>query len=99
MADYRQICLYNVLYKLIFKVIINRLKCILPHVISKFQSAFIPGRLTADNIVIGFEILHSLKKNTGKQGFLSPKLDMSKAYGRVEWNYIEQSLNIWCFPP
>ena len=49
--------------------------------------------MITDNILIAFESLHHKKNNyTGKQGFLALKLDMSKAYDRVEWSFLEQIL-------
>uniref|UniRef100_A0A803PLQ3 Reverse transcriptase domain-containing protein n=1 Tax=Cannabis sativa TaxID=3483 RepID=A0A803PLQ3_CANSA len=81
--------LCNLLYKVYFKVLVNRLKTILPLVISENQSAFIPGRLITDNIMISFEVMHYLKwKGVGKEGYMALKLDMSKAYDCVEWYFL-----------
>uniref|UniRef100_A0A803NFH1 Reverse transcriptase domain-containing protein n=1 Tax=Cannabis sativa TaxID=3483 RepID=A0A803NFH1_CANSA len=93
MADLRPIALCNVLYKIITKVMVNRMKPFMDVVVSENQSAFIPGRLISDNVLVSFEILHYLKrKRRGKEGYMALKLDMSKAYDRVEWGFLEAML-------
>ncbi|XP_060972489.1 uncharacterized protein LOC115717814 [Cannabis sativa] len=89
MGDLRPIALCNVVYKIDAKVLANRIKPLVDQVISPTQSAFIPGCLISDNIMIAFEVMHYLKcKVHGKKGYMALKLDMSKAYDRVEWGYL-----------
>ena len=89
-SDFRPISLCNVVYKIVSKVLANRLKAILPHVISENQSAFQAGRVISDNILMAFETLHYMKhQQKGKSGFMALKLDMSKAYDWVEWVFLE----------
>ncbi|KAK6153718.1 hypothetical protein DH2020_013357 [Rehmannia glutinosa] len=92
--DFRPISLCNVIFRVITKVIANKLKLILPDIILKNQSVFIPGRLITDNAMSAFEIFHSMKKKVkGKCGHFALKLDMSKAYDRVEWPFLEGILD------
>ena len=91
-TQYRPISLCNVLYKIFSKVLANRLKKILPTIITEHQSAFAKNRLISNNILVAFESLNSMKNmSTGKTGYMAIKLDMSKAYDWVEWRYLEIS--------
>jgi hypothetical protein len=85
--------------KIITKTIANRIKEILPDIISPQQSAFLPGRLISDNTLIAFETFHYLKHNTNKRkGYVGIKLDMAKAYDRFEWDFIHVTLTTMRFP-
>lgn len=90
-TDFWPISLCNVLYKILAKILANRLKIIWPHVISPTQSAFVSGRLITDNVLVVYKLMYFLKnKRIGKKGFMSLKLDISKAYDRVEWDFLVQ---------
>lgn len=89
-TDYRLISLCNILHKIIAKTLATILKMVLDEIISSTQSAFIPGRPILDNILVAYEALHSMKKRRhGRGGNMAIKVDMSKAYDRVEWKYLE----------
>ena len=69
----------------------NRLKKCILKLVSESQSAFMSDRLISNNILIAFETLHHLKnRKKGKTGYMALKLDMSKAYDRIEWNFLEK---------
>ncbi|XP_056863970.1 uncharacterized protein LOC108850387 [Raphanus sativus] len=88
-ADYRPIALCNVYYKIISKILSLRLRPVLSSVISENQSAFLPGRAIADNVLITHEILHYLKNSDAKKHcYMAVKTDMSKAYDRLEWDFV-----------
>ena len=91
--DFRPISLCNVIYKIMSKVIANHLKPMLNSIVSETQSAFTTDRLITNNILIAVESLHHMKINCiGKKGFMALKMDMSKAYDRVEWIFLEKIL-------
>ena len=81
------------IYRIVAKTMANRLKHILHQVISPTQSAFIPNRLITDNIIIGYECLHKIRHNKNtKNGLVALKLEISKAYDRVEWRFFKQTM-------
>ena len=83
-TQFSLIILCNVVYKIIAKMVASRLKAFLPKIISPAQSAFVPGRLITNNILVAYECFHTIKnKKEGREGLCAIKLDMHKAYGLV----------------
>ncbi|XP_024196036.1 uncharacterized protein LOC112199223 [Rosa chinensis] len=89
MSQLQPIALCNVVYKIASKVLANRLKAFLPRIISQQQSAFVPDRLISDNTLVASELAHYMHRLCrGQEGFLALKLDISKAYDRLEWSFL-----------
>uniref|UniRef100_A0A453EYZ0 Reverse transcriptase domain-containing protein n=1 Tax=Aegilops tauschii subsp. strangulata TaxID=200361 RepID=A0A453EYZ0_AEGTS len=91
LSDFRPISLCNVVYKVVSKCLVNRLMPLLDDIISLEQSAFVPGRMIADNALVAFECFHYIKQEKDPtKSFCSYKLDLSKAYDRVDWRFLKQ---------
>jgi hypothetical protein len=89
--QFRPISLCNVIYKVVSKCLVNRLRPLLEDVIYEAQSAFIPGRLITDNAMLAFECIHHIQQEKDpEKSFCAYKLDLSKAYDRVDWAFLEQ---------
>ncbi|PKU66661.1 Putative ribonuclease H protein [Dendrobium catenatum] len=83
--DFRPISLCNVLYKIVAKVIANRLKVVLPYIIHENQSGFIANRCSTDNIILAAELLRDFK---GSKKKFCAKLDVKKAFDTVSREFI-----------
>lgn len=67
----------------------------LPSVIDESQSAFIKDRLITNNSIIAFEAFHTLNSSSAGNNHVALKLDMSKAFNRVEWAYLRSLMEVF----
>ncbi|XP_074313591.1 uncharacterized protein LOC141648774 [Silene latifolia] len=96
--QFRPISLCNVAYKIVSKVLANRIKKVLPFLISETQSGFVPGRQITDNIVIFQEVIHTMRQKKGKKSYMAIKIDLEKAYERLRWAFIYDTLTDMSIP-
>ena len=91
MKDYMPIACCNVLYKVMSKILANRLKKILPSIITENKSAFIKGRLLMENVLLASELMKDYHKDSvTPRGVM--KIDISKAFDSVQWSFLLKSL-------
>ena len=92
LRNYRPISLCNTVYKIVTKVIVARLRPFLDKLISPVQAAFVLGRKGLDNTIIVQETIHSITKKRGEVGYMALKIDLEKAYDKLEWSLIKDML-------
>ncbi|XP_057246754.1 uncharacterized protein LOC130589505 [Beta vulgaris subsp. vulgaris] len=98
-TQFRPISLCNTIYKCVSKCLVNRVRPLLSDLITEYQSAFIPGRHMDDNILISHELIHVLNKHRrGNVHLAALKIDMNKAYDRVNWRFLLKVLQAYGFP-
>ena len=84
LGNFRLISLCNTIYKVVTKIIVARLRPLLEKLISPLQTAFVSGRNGICNAIIAQEVIHSLGKKKGKVGYMALKIDLEKAYDKLE---------------
>jgi hypothetical protein len=90
LKDFRPIPLCNVIYKVVSKCLMNRLRPLLQDIIALMQSVFVPGRMITVNALIAFECLHAIRNgNGGSKKFGAYKMILTKAYDCVDWGFLE----------
>jgi hypothetical protein len=95
--DYRPICLLNVSFKIITKVLTNRIGLVADKIVSPSQAAFMPGRNIHEGVIILHGSIHELQRK--KLDGVILKLDFEKAYDKVKWKFLQQAMHMKGFSP
>ncbi|CAN1320575.1 LINE-1 reverse transcriptase homolog [Linum perenne] len=98
LAQFRPIGLCNVVYKLVTKCLADRIQGCMTSLIHRTQSSFVPGRHITDIIIILQEVVHSMLGMKGRKVQMILKIDLAKAYDRVEWSFLNDTLLVVGFP-
>jgi len=97
--QFRPISLCNTFYKIVAKILVNCLRPLLERIIHPVQSAFVSQRAIQDNILLAHEVINKFHHLRSRKGYVAIKLDMEKAYDRIEWDFLLQCLTHMGFHP
>ncbi|XP_010446053.1 PREDICTED: uncharacterized protein LOC104728823 [Camelina sativa] len=96
-ADFRPIACCNTLYKIVSKLLANKIKKVVPDLISNNQSTFVPERLLVENVMLATELVQGYnQKNISAREML--KVDLRKVFDSVQWDYLLNILKAMEFP-
>lgn len=90
--------LCNTLYKMVTKILVQWLKPFLLDLIHPFQASFIPGRKASNIVILTQEIIHTMSTSKSKNGLIVLKIDLEKAFDRLEWSFVYHVLTWFKFP-
>ncbi|KAK1308804.1 hypothetical protein QJS10_CPA09g00704 [Acorus calamus] len=99
LKQYRPIGMCDTKYKLLAKLLVNRLKAVLPSLVGLEQGAFVPNRSMHAHLLLVQDIMHSLHIRRGRHALIAAKIDLASAYDSVEWGSLFQVLQLFGFPP
>ena len=98
LGNYRLISLCNSISKVVTKLIVTRIRPMLPRLISPLHTTFVLGGKGVDNAIIVQEMIHYMSKKKGSSGVMAIKIDLEKAYVHLEWSFIRDTLSLFKFP-
>ncbi|PKA53799.1 Putative ribonuclease H protein [Apostasia shenzhenica] len=96
--QFRPISLCSTIYKIVAKILVNRMKEVLNPLIAKEQGAFVPERNIADNCILAQEMMHRLRTSESTTGLMTLKIDMEQAYDCMRWDFLLSMLQHFGFP-
>ena len=88
----------HTVYKIVTNIIVARLRPHVDKLVRPLQSAFVPGRRSVDNAIMVQELIHTISNRKGRGGYMAIKVDLKKAYDKIEWSFITEVLINANFP-
>lgn len=82
-SQYKSISLCSMVYKIITKIIVRKLKFVMPLLVAPNQVSFFIGRFIIDNVLVTQEVIHSMRSDRRKPQWMAIKVDFEKAYNRI----------------
>jgi hypothetical protein len=95
--EYRPICLLNVIFKIITKVLTNGIGVVVDRIIKPSYTAFMPDRNILEGVIVLHESKHELHRK--KLDGIILKLDFEKAYDKLKWNFLQQAMCMKGYSP
>ncbi|CAL1378546.1 unnamed protein product [Linum trigynum] len=80
------------------KCLAERLKPLMPKLVHETQTSFVSGRHITDNICVLQEVVHSMRAKSGRKGWMTIKVDLAKAYNRIRWSFVRDTLQVVALP-
>ena len=96
--NYRPISLCNSIYKVVSKIIVNRIRPLIGKLVAHVQTAFVPGRKGIDNELLAQELFYALDRKKGKEWYMALEVDLEKTYDKLEWSFVYKVLQAFHFP-
>ncbi|PKA46284.1 Putative ribonuclease H protein [Apostasia shenzhenica] len=96
--QFRPISLCSTIYKIVAKILVNRMKEVLNPLIAKEQGAFVPERNIADNCILAQEMMHRFRTSDSITGLMALKIDMEQAYDCMRWDFLLSMFRHFGFP-
>lgn len=90
-------CMHSA-YKIITKILVNRLRPSMGHLNSPNHASFVMGQSITNNVIVAQEVSHSLRNFKGERFGMEIKIDLEKAYDRIWWDFLEDTLMEAGFP-